>query len=298
MAILPPKTVKAPAAATKKKADDDSWSDNQTLEAFVVCIHGPMGAGKTFLAASASEEFPAMLPAKVMTGLSDIYWGAADRGATDGFKHNNLRVPLFSFTRFMGEREQWEAAGLRAAPTIVQTCDHFVRTVGERVQAGRTKTVVVDTMTTLDSHLFAYHSKKFEGHPNHYEAYKHNLAAHLIFHTRLCQTGANILYLFHTRATSDETMSEKAKNASVLVAGGARFVPDLTGQAPKFYKHDASLQLVMMASKVPGKKQLERKVLVGLNDKGYEGKNRFEGILSEVEEPHLGKIFAKIRKGG
>jgi hypothetical protein len=293
----PPK-MKPPAATPKPVPKrDDCWSDDETMEGFVVCIHGPMSAGKTFLAASASEHYPADLPAAKMVDLGDLYWGAADRGAVDGFKHNNIRVPVFNFTRFMGDRELW-SKHFNAEPTIIQTANHFVRTAKERVVSGLTKTIVVDTLTTLDSHFFAYHAAKYAAHPNHYEAYKHNLAAHLLFHTSLCQTGANILYLFHSRAAGDESsVSEKAKQASVLVAGGARYVPDLTGAAPKFYKHDASLQLVMMATKEAGKKKLIRKVLIGLNDKQYEGKNRFEGLLNEIEEPNLKTIFQKIKRG-
>jgi hypothetical protein len=277
--------------------DPVRWSDDpdEELRRFIVCIHGAMASGKTFLAASADPSFPSKLPAAKMVSLDKTLWIAADQDATAGFAHNKLRVRSISIPNLMGIEKLWRAAGFSRPPSVMEASKYALDTAQELALDGIIENVVVDTVTTWDLHLISYHEVKYAAHPNQYEAFKHNRAAHALIHTKLVASGANIIYLFHTRAVGDDTKNEKSKNVSVLVAGGAKFVPDVTGQAPKFYKHDATLQLVMKATRAPGKKTLSRKVLTSVNDEGMECKNRFEGVLDHEEEPNLRRIFGKIR---
>lgn len=295
-----PKTAETKKAASPAASDPIRNLSRRPMSQMVVVVHGKMAAGKTFFAASASEFWPEKLPAKPAIELSDMLWLQADRGACDGFRHNGLDVPIFDFVEFMSNEDIWRAAvdirGQRYAqqPTIIQAMEYATGLVRRRYREGLTKWVVIDTLTTVDTHMIAHHQEITQGHQNKYEAYGRNLTAHRLFHTRMCATGCNIILLCHSKSAGDEKLeSEQKKALTVQVSGDASFFPDLTGQAPKIYKHDDTLQLVVKASVEPKTKKLVRRVLVGHDTEGGEVKNRFEGLLDDVEEFNLRNILIK-----
>jgi len=273
------------------------YSDEDTENQEIVLVTGNISAGKTFLAGTASDFWPAKLPAAKMVTLEDMFWLQFDAKATAGFKHNNIKVATFDVNRFMSREELWSQS-YRVQPTIVQAIEAGLQAGAEFVaKNGPQSKIVVDTLSKMDYKLFLYHSEKAEkeqqmgGKENTYRKFDLNLMAHNRFHESIKGLGADIIYCCHLKAEKQD--ADKAQATKVI--GGASWVPDLIGQAPKYYKSDETLQLVLKATRAPRSKEVTRRVLIGINDEGYESKNRYEGLLPNEMEADLGKIMRLIR---
>jgi hypothetical protein len=272
-----------------------SFLSQDTDDSRVGIIYGPIGAGKTRLACTASEFWPNELPAKKKVVLEDMYWASIDRKALDCLTIMGIDVPQFDFGRLARDPALWKLAGSDKSPSIVRAIEVFMGEVTSYVAAHRPKYVVMDTISVLDTKMICHFTEVTKNHTNQYERYKLNLAAHGLLHMRLMQLGCGVLYLCHSNVVKEDTESQKDKNKAVLVVGGAEIIPELTGQAAKHYKRDASFEFYVEAFRDPtNKKAMKRQVHTEVNEKGAEIKNRFEGVLDRIEEPHLGKILAKI----
>lgn len=281
----------------KSTASGITLSDEIENQQEIFIVLGNIGAGKTFFSASASNYMPKSLPAKKRTVLEDMLWMGFDAGAAAGFKHNKLSVPYLDIVQIMSDPDIYEHHGFTTRPpTITEALNIMHNLADDYIAEGKTHFLVVDTITTLDVMLLDHHRKVCKGDTNTYAKYDLNLAAHSEHHNRNKATGINVIYNCHSRAVG-ESPSQKDKNVSVLVVGGSRFIPDITGRAPAIYKRDASAQIVIAATKRPKVPGLSRKVYIGYNDIGWEGKNRYEGLLPDEMEPNLGKILEIIKKG-
>lgn len=247
---------------------------------------GQIGAGKTFVAASASQfrTRPVGKEPK-MTELEDMFWGEGDSKACAGFKHNNLKVRRYNFVSEMH----------RTGKSITYVIQAFMDRVAEMWHEDLI--VVVDTLTGLDTMLFQHNMRKFANHPNSYEVYKQNLAAHMLLSQNLKELNCHMILLAHGRAVKD---NDDDKNIVVRMAGGGQIVPDITGQSPKFYKRDSTLQWAVVQKRNPRTKKRERRLLFGLEagDEGYEGKNRYEDLLPDsMTPPDLRRCLSIIKEG-
>jgi hypothetical protein len=280
--------VKKTKTKKKKAGPDVCYSDELEEQQEVIVIHGGIGSGKTTMALSASEFAPSKWVQKKGRGklidLADMFWLQYDVKALAGARILGVRVPVFNVIQYMVEHNcdiiQATEAGLNAAID------------------SKAKFLVPDTITAFDAKLLAMHMRDCVGHPNKYEAYKLNLAAHAEFTDAATATGMHIIYLTHTRRF-DRDADERGQNkaAAITVVGGAELLPDITGQAPKFYKRDATLQIVMKAFKDPKTRKIVREAHIGVNDEG-EGKNRYEGLLPDVQSPpHLRKLLEMAWRG-
>jgi hypothetical protein len=288
------------AAAPKKEGQSGSLSvmsdDNDELQE-VVLVVGNIGSGKTFLAGTASKFWPKALPAKEMVDLKDMFWLQFDTKATAGFKHNNVRAVTFDVNRYMSREDLWKNG---KPPTIVQAievgleeAEVFAKNYGPGAQ------IVVDTISKMDYKLMLHHMEvaakeaMVTGKDNPYRKFDLNLKAHNLIHETLKQIGfSTIIYCCHEKALGQDV--DKAQ--ATRIVGGACWGPDLTGAAPKFYKSDTSMQLVMQTTKGL-KGSITRKVICGINDTGHESKNRYEGLVPEINEADLGKILRIARTG-
>lgn len=286
-----PPTAKKPAAkkrpAAKKALPDQlTMTDDAEDDQEIMLGLGQVGAGKTFAAASASSfrKNPVGKEAK-MTELEDMLWLEADSKACAGFKHNNLKVRRYNIVKQM--EEQGKSVHFCIKQFMELVCDLWTPEL----------IVVVDTLSALDTLMFKDNFKKYHNHPNSYEMYKQNLGQHLIMSQELKELNCHIIYLCHGRYLKD---NDEEKNVAVRVAGGGQIVPDVTGAAPKFYKRDATLQWAITSRKKPKEKTATRTIHFGVdaNEEGYEGKNRYEGILPDsMSPPDLAKCF-RLLKGG
>lgn len=269
------KKIRAVEEALEIPYSDLISSDNNEDQQEVTVVQGKIGTGKSIFAATASE-FALKSPLKVkkkwpkLVSLEDMFWLQYDRKALAGLKSLGMKVPnVFDVYRRMGEYgEDVIDAGKRGLELAGQSDADWI---------------VVDTVSTMDSRMLTYHTKATLNHPNGFEAYKRNLFGHALFVDDLISLDRNVIFLTHSRVF-DADKDQQQKGMATTIAGGGDMLPDLTGQAAKHYKRDGSLQIVMHAFKDPRTKKLRRQALIGINDQG-EGKNRYEGILPEIQEP-------------
>lgn len=285
------------AARHLAKEAGRNYSDALDTGSDCVGILGPIGAGKTFLAATASEMFPKKLPAGKMVTLDDMIWLLHDRKGTAGFKHNNLRVPVIDFHQIRNTEAIYRKHGYTAPPNAVQTTDIMLKLLEDQVGKFAPRWVVNDTVSSHDFELLQHNLKLYANDPNKFEPYKQNLSAHGLFYARLRALNVGLIFLFHAKAAVERTEQDRQKSVMVKIAGGSEFVPDITGQAAKIYKRDETLQLVILATRDPRSHKIIRKVFVGINDKGWEGKNRYEGLLPDTCDPDLRPLLDAINKG-
>lgn len=273
---------KAVSKKTSKKDSDLISSDHLEDQQEVVVVHGRIGTGKTIFAATVSRFAPktklvAKKGRKSLISLDDVFWFQIDRKALAGLKSLGMKVPqVFDLYRYM-KKENVD---------VLAAMDHGLDLAAE----SDADWLVVDTVSTLDTRMLAANKRATVNHPNAYEAYKRNLDQHADLVDGIIELGKNVIFLTHSRAFSEEK-DQQNKAYAITIAGGGTMLPDLTGQAPKYYKRDNSLQIVMHAFKDPKTRKIVRKALIGINNEG-EGKNRYEGILPEEQEPpHLRKLL-------
>lgn len=280
------KSTRAKSPASKNGLPEGvTYTDDETDDQEVILIVGKIGAGKTFTAASASQcrTRPAGKEPK-MTDLEDMFWGEADAKACAGFKHNNLKVRRYNFAKEMA----------RTGKSITYVIQKFMEKIAAMWHEDLK--VVLDTPTGLDALMFTDNFKKYRNHPNHHEVYKQNLGDHAILTQDLKALGTHLIYACHGRAFAGDS----DKEIVVKLTGGGEIVPDITGQAPKFYKRDATLQLGIMAKRPPKSKATVRTLLFGAeaDANNIEGKNRYEGLLPDsMSPPDLKKVFEIIKRG-
>src|SRR5690606_19995601 len=132
-------------------------------QGMIIGAHGPFAAGKTTLAATASEKLPESgfpterhppnEPPKYV--LDDLAWLSFDPKATAGFKERGVSVPTFDVLHFMHNPDGpkgWKAAGFKRAPDIIQATVFGV----QQLKTISPKWLVVDTVSSFDDWLNQY----------------------------------------------------------------------------------------------------------------------------------------------
>lgn len=287
-----------------------SWEDGN--EQLVVIVQGQFGSGKTTLAATLSKHFPSTgLATSKHKGppkhiLKDLFWLCYDKGALLSFRERGIAVPRFDVRSYMAEKKC----------SIIQATEVGLREAEKAIAAGA-EWVIPDTLSTFDKGLDAHwHNimfKEAKADPRNagkndneliekiqIPKYGRMFVYHKMLHDNLMNLGAGVCYLTHSKAlvdlglgSSDDREKQKKVRAMVQTASGGLLVPDITGKGAGVYKADARLQLVVRASKGVGGK-MTRKVSADSPD-GYETKNSWELSIQGEQEPHLGKLLAKIR---
>jgi len=303
----PMPAAKRPGASTpgadKYTQFAQSTYDEPVSQSLILLILGQFGAGKTALAATASEHFPANWPTTRHKGkaakynLTDMFWLSVDKKACAGFRERGVNVRQFDVLDFMGNEKTWRKAGFTRQPNVFKAAEF-----GLKVAAASGATyLVVDTVTTLDRLFIEYWMAHCPvsartGNRDTQGMYGEILGWHLAFFTTCIKVTTATLFLCHTRVLGEaELTTEKARQKTMTTAAGGIIIPDITGKGALPYKAHCSAQLAIVGKPIPGKKgQLERYVST-VKDGESETKNRWELSLDAREEPHLGKMFAKIK---
>lgn len=249
------------------------------LENWRIMVYGPPKTGKTFLALTASPKFPEKLPAPEMVNLDDLFMLMFDEGGLDGLQEQNLFVPHIDLSKTSGA--ELMNGGINTILLLLK----------KRIQEGLTKTVVIDTLSSLDVTLTAHYRNEFEG-KNGPQMYGSILAAHMKFFNGLRHLPCNVLILAHAKHTVDlGDDNQKARKKAESMPGFADTIPDITGKAGRFYARSVSIQIPMLAQKVGGK--MERS-LYPHGYAGFEAGSRFSR-LGQKEPANLNKLILKAK---
>lgn len=274
----------------------------------VLGVHGTIGSGKSFLSLTISQFWPADLAARAKSGgkkivLEDLFAFEVDSNPYAGCSTLGIEVPGLSLQKLRGDPKEWAKYGFSRRPSVLEAAGLYAKLLTERCAKGQTHFGLIDTVSGLDGAFLAHNNVVVAGDPqlasNKYAVWQLNLASHQKFHDAVKFAGAlAVIYDMHTRAVDEATDSAKKKNVSVLVAGGSKFVPAVTGQSAGVYKRDMTMQFVCRVKRVPGKKGAEaiaRTVITDVDDEAGEIKQRYSGVLPQEMKPDLRAAYKLIR---
>lgn len=217
-----------------------SSTTSDTQQYLRALVYGPPGTTKSASSVTVSDFCPpdwthkrlTETPKRDLVSLADMLWLPFDAQATYGFRQLGVSVPVLEFPNIYLGNHQTVIQG------IIKECEAAV--------AAGTKTIVADTISTLDTNLVeSIRAKGFE---------KLDLWSELkIWHTRL-QKGldrlpCNILYLCHAKAAA-ETETSSTSDAAIKMAevaakkqkasGIKEIVPQISGSSLNLYRGNVS----------------------------------------------------------
>lgn len=243
-----------------------------------VLISGPPGHGKSVCSATASVKAPDDLPASSKTLLDDMLFLNFDRQATAGFADLGIEVPEIDLSSLSGKE-------------IISGTKEALKVAKARAIEGVTKTVVVDTISSLDAVLVAFWK---DATANRWDMYNAILTTHMRFAMALKEIPANVVVICHAKAINEaEDAQGRARQKAAAGPTPASISLDITGQARGYWQRNVPLQLPLIARTRSGRTE---RWLYPSGAEGFEAKSRFQ--LADKEPAHLGKLFRKIQGTG
>ncbi len=244
-----------------------------------VTIHGPPGHGKTTFAASASEHFESK-------DLKDMLFLQFDLGGLDGLKAKGYKVAFIDTRALMAEKG-----------AVRGTFDALDILAKHTEQNKDLRYIVVDTISEMDK---LWHEAIDKIEDDGRALYRQMLNNHIRFYNRVInislKTAAKAIFIAHSKAkVLDQTATEGQKKTQTAdkLPGGNDIQVDVTGQGHGIYTRNGSLVIAMQCRSIKGKPDVY--VALPNGGGGFEGKNRFKGILNEEESPNLRAIFNKLK---
>jgi len=244
-----------------------------------ILVYGPPKTGKSFLGLTASEDFPTTLPADNLVDLNDLLFIDFEDGLV-GLKEQNLSVPSIDLSKVDGK-------GLIDALTEVP------KQLTPMIKDGVIKTVVIDTVSTLDTMLLAHYRGLYSDPRHQGIMYNEILRSHLKFFNSLRILPCNILVLAHAKFKIDIAGDGKMekKDRAETMPGMSEAVPEITGRGGNFYRKSVSIQMPMLTRKIGGN---TIRTLYPFGYAGFEAGCRF-AALDDKEDANLGKLIRKIK---
>jgi len=280
------KTAKPTVRKTATQVSSNITMSNElTLEDQIVSVHGPRGSGKTTLAASvstaASKVWPPAKKAAKPVVIKDMLWLGFDAGATSCLADRGYRVGVLDYGRMK-----------RGGMDVTKIIDTMVREVTVWAAAHPGGWIVADTITALGKELEVYWGPRTS---DGFKKWAAVLETHQRFYSALRAASGRLIFLFHSKDKFAEDDKAKKKEQAKRSPGNPNIVPAISGSGGDTYLDNSSLILTMAARRETGKKTLRREVYTETTASS-EAKNRFSLTLDPIEEPHLGKMWAKIEK--
>lgn len=248
-------------------------------------VYAPKGHGKTTAALTLSEKCPEKFPADKPVELDDLFFISADAGGLDTLVSYNVTVPGIDLSSV-------EPAKLGRA------LDEAIDVAKKRAQEGKTKTIIVDTLSSIDA-IAEYHCVSSTEEADKRKGYGDLLAFHSKAYYRLMsQNPANVLILCHAKYLVEDSSPKtkgatQANRASQLAPGRPQIVPALTGKGAQKWLHNVSLELPLVAAKVGSKMVRE----FFTETAGWEAKCRSTALKAR-EPADFRIILPKLRNGG
>jgi hypothetical protein len=249
-------------------------------------IMGAPGAGKTFLAASASAKWPAELGEPAV--LDDIFWIAADHNALEGFEQYDIEIPYtYDIPDLLTKKG--EANAIKQIPDVV---NGMLSAGSYAVHKLGCKYIVFDTMSILDKLIYSY----WQAAAKNFAVWNGIEATHRKMWNVVTMLPATRLFLFHQDVLTngaDEELTKAKKDAAGQTAEHPIVMSLSTKRARELYMSGASCTLALEAAFNPAKKTMERVVYTRRGAK--DTKNRFQRLLDEKEPADLQHIFKKAK---
>ncbi len=262
-------------------------SKDTTLDNWRMLIFGAPKTGKTFAALTASELYPqgdVLEPQPELRHLSDLLFIEADEGGLDGLREYNLAADYIDVSKESG------------GSLINKVFPQLMKEVEARVNDGVTKTVIVDTISTIDRMLKTYFQEQFTDPRHNAQMWGAVLGAHMKMFGALKRLRCNLLVIAHTKFRLDlGDATQKARQQATSMPGGSDAYPDISGQAKNYYNGAVSIQMPMIASPMPGGKFKRQFYPLGVGR--YEAGSRFTRFLDDKEPAHIQKLINKIKTG-
>lgn len=287
-----------------------SNSRKQFLKTSEFATHGPLKAGKSFFAATASAFYPDGLQMEQARSiesigearwkklpwvtLEDMIWIPYDAGALDGFAQYKIEIPAIDVSQIFQDCKP---------PEAVRTIDKAVEQIAKSNK--QIKWGVEDTASEKDRLLLDW----FLDHPvltskgliDKYAPYQSLKAAHLHSRSVKRSTGLKMHYLFHSKAAPEATthQQEMVDATMALPSVNSDVEPEITGQALKAYLGNASVIAVLWASEVPAYKhpwERYKRTVMPFGGKNFTGGNRLQTFLKQEMVPHLGLMIETMQR--
>ncbi len=252
----------------------------------LVGLIGPPGQGKTTCAVSVSEGY-------AKGDCADTVLLAFDLDATIGLQKRNINVPIFNF------------AGMDDFTKLQTEIEDAVKQIAVRVREGKTKNVIVDTVSQYDKVLLGWFQPTAS---DNFDLYNKIGRWHIWLLMRqllpLALAGARIVVTFQPKYKFVAGDSEKAKKekeallAKNKASGIDAEIDKLLGVsgnvAGELYRTQMSLLATVAKTKKPG--GYDYWLYTDGSSLGFESKNRFQDSLAAKEPADLLAIFQKLEK--
>jgi len=209
-------------------------SDSLTLSKFRALVYGPPGWGKSFSTLSISEKCPADFTYHGTRRegdtvvLDDLLWVSFDQGATDGFEEQGYIVPQVDLSNTKLDKLESEVRSV-------------VKMIEDRVREGKTKRVIVDTVSGYDEMLIG--AATLIKNLDKFDLWAYVAAGHRALGARLKELPCPVIFICHAKALQDlpgggvvTANTQRTRQA----AGLTGIVPEISGKSLNSYRKDAS----------------------------------------------------------
>jgi hypothetical protein len=258
-----------------QKSTDMSWKNYRLM------LIGPSNEGKTECAATASEFYKE--ERSEICQLQDMIWLLLDNDGLSAFKKRNLDVDFIDLTNV--PLEEFEVILLKS-----------ISYVNDLLKSGEKKTVVIDSLSTVDCLIQARLKAEYEGSKFGY--WDAVLAAHMKIFTALKSLEGNLIAVVHVIPVNvfGEGDAKKAAEAKLqaqgLKEGDLKF--DIAGKSYNFYKNNFS---EIWPIRAYGQAPKRTFTLHPYGIAGIEAKTK-QNCFNKEEPANLQKLFEKIRNSG
>jgi len=256
-------------------------------------VYGPPKAGKTTFAAQLSQYFPDTAPDGTFERpvspiyLEDLFWFGIDK---DG---------LLSLTRMNLDVACVDLGPLTSIKDITNERDKGIKLCREGIAAGKTRAVVVDTISSLDAKFKAALKPLHDTIKNPGGYWQDVAAKHAQFAREFLSLNVPVMWLVHAKEAGvyidkdgSETVRMAQKDLARGLPGGGSIDLQISGQTKDFYVNQCSALWPLQCIRRKNKPTV-RKIYPHGNS-NFKGGCRY-AMLAEEEPANLKAIFAKIK---
>lgn len=248
-------------------------------------VYGAPGSTKTASSVTMSVHCPAdwthvrltELPKRELVSLSDMLWLGFDGQALYGFKQLGVSAPIIDLSTVPSTQ-------------LFTKLNEALKDVEAEVTAGRTKTVVVDTVSALDGAMqIALMDQGIASDGNTMTLFGELARKHGRFAATLRRLPVNILFLAHARSAAETTPqgnSAGAMTAATIAtkkkdaAGTGEITAEITGKSLNMYRGDGSFVINCRRGSRPVNGKPVQGFWFHMNDQRFDTKSRL--ILPDV----------------